>query len=574
MTRPWEVARNVALGASTAAGMLREDPLLLVVQASRRLPARVTSRMARVAARGARPGSVRAVAGAWLAGHRDRAAEQLTTARPRGSIGRRLLGELAVELDQPERVRGLRATTRARAAWRAGDLHTAVSGAEAAGATRLADRYTAELATLSPDFVLPVRRRRPAPRPAGPAALHLLTNSLPHTTSGYTLRSHAVLQAQAAAGIRVAAATRLGYPVTVGKPLARHTDVIDGISYHRLLAARFPAGAVARASRTVDLLRPVAARLRPSVVHTTTPYGNGQVARALATELGVPWVYEVRGLLEQTWVAGRPNAETRSRAVASERFALLRAQEAAVAASADHVITLSATMRDDLLARGVPAERVSVVPNAIDARLLSLDTAPADARRALGLPEAFWVGTVSSLVGYEGLDTLIDAVALLRARGLDARACLVGDGVARSELERRAVEAGVTDAVLLPGRVPRHEAVLWHQALDVFVVPRRDVEVCRRVTPLKPVEAMALARPVVASALPALAEVVSDGAGMLVAPEDPGALADALAHLSADQAAREELGRAGRDVAATRTWAGAGRTYRALYDELAGVAVR
>ncbi|RMI12583.1 glycosyltransferase family 4 protein [Cellulomonas triticagri] len=568
-----DAARSLALAVTAVAGMLREDPWFLAVQVARRLPRPLSGLVARGLLRGAPTTAVRAVVGHWLAGRRAQATSQVPAARPRGRLGARVLREVAAELEAVPIEQLPAGTTRARAAWRAGALTAAREEADRAGARHLAERYAAESAMLRPGFRVPTR---PGPAPiasrarGGPRALHLLTNSYPHTSSGYAARSHAVLRAQAGAGIQVLAATRLGYPVSVGRWTARSADVVDGVTYARLLPARMPATAVDRAARTVDGLRPLARSAGSTVVHTTTPYGNGQIARALADEVGVPWVYEVRGLLEQTWVAGRPDAASRSRAAASERFSLLRAQEAAVAAAADHVVTLSATMRDDLVARGVPAERVTLVPNSVDERLLTLpDAGPGAARRDLGLPESgFWVGTVSSLVGYEGLDALVDAVVALRARGVDARACLVGDGVARPELERRAQAAGLGDALVLPGRVPAADAPRWHRALDVFVVPRRDVEVCRQVTPLKPVEAMALGRPVVASDLPALAEVLSGGAGRLVAPEDPEALADALDDLRSDEAARADLVAAGREVAAGRTWAAAGSRYRELYERL------
>ncbi|HYQ76631.1 glycosyltransferase family 4 protein [Cellulomonas sp.] len=602
--RARDVLRATAVAAGVATRMLREDRALLVVQASRRLPPTATARVAGVLLRGGPPAGARRVLGHWVAGHREEAAALLPAAwaRARTRPGRRVLAEVAVELDRagaagakagvapapgsdaapgsgsgaPAGVVLPRGAAAARAAWRDGDVRGALDHARAAGDARLARRLAAEVATLQPGFaVSPAPRSAPRRRlaPAAtrdPAALHLLTSSVPHTPSGYAVRSHAVLRAQAAAGVRVAAATRIGYPVSVGRLTARRCDVVDGVPYRRLLPLAPPRTVVERAARTVAELRPLADAFGPTVLHTTTPYGNGQVVAALAAELGVPWVYEVRGLLEQTWVAGRPDAAARDRAAASERFALLRAQEAAVAAAADHVVALSGTLRDDLVARGVPAERVTVVPNGVDARLLTLpDPGPAAARRALGLPAyGFWVGTVSSVVDYEGLGTLVDAVALLRARGLDVRACVVGDGVALPGLRRRAAAAGVADAVLLRGRVPAAAAPRWHQALDAFVVPRRDLAVCRRVAPLKPVEAMALGRPVVASDLPALAEVLPDGSGLLVPPDDAAALADALAGLRADPAAAAALTRAGRVVAAERTWARVGAAYRVLYERL------
>jgi glycosyltransferase involved in cell wall biosynthesis len=561
--------------------MLRDDPLLLVVHSAQRLSPTLSTVAARVLLAG-RPSGTRAVAGHWLAGRQERATALLVGVRPRTAAGRRLLGELAVELDRPDLAPALHPATAARWAWRSGDLSAAARLAASAGRGALAARYVAEEQTLRPGFAPPAgpgshRRpvRRPDRRPARshrrrPAALHLLTSSLPHTQNGYALRSHAVLRAQTAAGIRVEAVTRLAYPVSVGLLAVGRTDVVDGVTYRRLLPSRQPATVVERSGRTVELLRPVARALGPTVVHATTPYGNGQVAAALASELAVPWVYEVRGLLESTWAAGRPGTAARDRAAASERFALLRAQEAAVATAADHVVTLSETLRADLVGRGVPPSRVTVIPNGVDERLLTMpDAGPAAARRDLGLDErGFWVGTVSSLVGYEGLDTLVDAVALLRAHGADVRACLVGGGTALPGLRRRAVQAGVGASVLLPGRVAAREAPRWHRALDVFVVPRRDLEVCRRVTPLKPVEAMALGRPVVASDLPALAEVLTGGAGVLVPPGDAGALADALAALMDDRGACAALAEAGRDVATSRTWARHGALYRDLYGRI------
>jgi glycosyltransferase involved in cell wall biosynthesis len=109
-----------------------------------------------------------------------------------------------------------------------------------------------------------------------------------------------------------------------------------------------------------------------------------------------------------------------------------------------------------------------------------------------------------------------------------------------------------------------------YRALDVFVVPRSDVRVAQLVTPLKPVEAMALGVPVIASRLPALAELLANGgAGLLVPPDDPRALADAIARVRDDATLRTDLVTAGRDeVAQRRTWQQVARSYRDLYEQL------
>lgn len=577
-----QLLNNVSILVTTAARHAHDDPALLAVQVVRRLPRTLRDRAAAASllvTQGRSP-STRAAA-AFLADD-DAAARRLLEAGPRppGRVSGRVHDELAAQLGLAP---GHGRLAGARAAWNRGDLHAATTLLEQ-------PRHRAERHLLtqlgSQGRLLGAGHRLPAPQHAHVRVdrvigargghehrpVHLLTNSLPHTQSGYTLRSHAVLRAQRTAGCAPLAVTRVGYPVVVGRVRARARDVVDGIDYERLLPARLAGTPEARLSQSAELLARAALAHRATVLHTTTHFTNALVVEAVARALGLPWVYEVRGQLEKSWLARRPAGEQRE-AEASERYQLWRSREVELCVAADHVVVLSAAIRDDLVARGVPAERMTLVPNGVDAALLGSAVGPVRARRALGLPaEGFWVGTVSSLVDYEGLDTLLHAVRLLRTRGVDARCALVGDGVSRPSLARLATQLGLDGAVVLPGRVDRAEAVRWHQALDVFCVPRRNTEVCRTVTPLKPVEAMAVGRPVVASDLPALAEVVGEpGGGLLCHAGDAAAWADVLARLSEDPELRDELAQAGRAFAATRTWSALGQRYVDIYTELKAV---
>ncbi|MGO1337969.1 MAG: glycosyltransferase, partial [Cellulosimicrobium funkei] len=288
--------------------------------------------------------------------------------------------------------------------------------------------------------------------------------------------------------------------------------------------------------------------------------------RAAARRLGVPWVYEVRGLPEETWAASHRTPEARRAAEASGRYALVRAKETELALAADHGVTLSETMRAELVGRGVPGSRVTVVPNAVPTSLLdAAHPTPDAARERLGIPaRGPVVGTVSSVVDYEGLDTVLRTVAALRADGVDATALVVGDGVARPGLLRLADELGLGEHAILPGRVPRALATTYLAALDVVLVPRRDDRVTRLVTPLKPVEAMAVGRPVVASDLPALREAVG-AAGRLVPAGDVAAWTTAVADVLGDHDAHRGMLARGRELAATRTWAANTARYREVY---------
>jgi glycosyltransferase involved in cell wall biosynthesis len=229
--------------------------------------------------------------------------------------------------------------------------------------------------------------------------------------------------------------------------------------------------------------------------------------------------------------------------------------------------------------RGVPAERIVLVPNGVDETLLAEAQAVDAARRAVGLdlpPGAFVVGGVSAVVAYEGHEVLLRAAAALLGdpatpAELKERlhVVVVGDGTAAPDLLALARELGIAQRVHLPGRVPRGEARAWVQAMDVIAVPRLDLEVTRSVTPQKPVEAMALGRPVIVSDLPALRETVTgaDGAAraVLVQAGDPESLAAAIASLHEDEETRRDLSAGGRDLARERTWPALMRRYEALY---------
>ncbi|WP_237210164.1 glycosyltransferase family 4 protein [Rothia nasimurium] len=463
----------------------------------------------------------------------------------------------------------------ARTLWSAGQVTEALASARNKGKRRLAQKLEAEAALLSPDFTLGLPAYTPtipvttggqpgegaqtsAPETGELRVLHLLTNSLPATQSGYTLRTHRLLGALAQRGIQLAAHTRIGYPVMVGSLTAGDTAQVGSVTYRRYLPWKLASTATERLEQWATHLARTYDRQPPQLIHTTTHFHNALVAQALAERWGVPWIYEVRGVLEETWLSKQPE-HLRAAAARSERFLLTRARETQMMKAASQVLTLSETMKKSLIERGVAEGRVTVVPNSVDSSLLEQNLSPREARAQLGLPEGgFWVGSVSSLVPYEGFDTLLRALVHLRDRGLDARLLLAGDGTDRVRLERLAQSLGVADYTVFLGRIAPELTPFAHQALDVFVVPRTNDEVCRTVTPLKPIEAMAIGRPVVVSDLPPLADLVcpegQQPAGRVAQAEDPASFAQALLLLAENPDARARLSAQGRELARARTW--------------------
>jgi glycosyltransferase involved in cell wall biosynthesis len=454
-----------------------------------------------------------------------------------------------------------------RAARRAAASRAAGRGAARRG-VRLARRIAAEVATLSPPADLPgPAPARPGTRPTATTdVLHLVTNALPYVQAGYTVRTQGIARAQRRAGQDAQVATRLGFPVTAGVLAAAARGEVDGVPHHRLLpAGPLPVLADAHLRADVAATDALVHRLRPRVLHAHSKHLNAQVALAVGHRHGLPVVYEVRGFLEETWRSRGGDAR-------SDQYRLNRDAETWCMRRADAVVTLSESMRQDLLGRGLASGRVHVVPNAVDDTYLAEPAEPGPVRARLGIaPDALVVAVISTLNDYEGVDVLIDAVALLRKAATSAHLLVVGDGPARHALATRAGAAGLSGQATFTGQVPRDLARGCHLAADIFCVPRLDTPVTRLVPPLKPLEAMASGRPVVASDLPPLRETISDGVtGRLVPPGDPAALAATLGRLLADDADRHRMGRAAREwVLGHRTWAQAASRYGDLYAGLA-----
>jgi glycosyltransferase involved in cell wall biosynthesis len=248
------------------------------------------------------------------------------------------------------------------------------------------------------------------------------------------------------------------------------------------------------------------------------------------------------------------------------RYTFWRARETEAMRSAGAVIAIGEALRDEVIARGVPRERVFVVPNGVDLErfrppTLSEQAAVPDAtRRALADLAARLSGTVLGYVGsvrtMEGVDELVRGAAEAIRAGHDVSVLVVGDGPELENLGRLAAELGIADRVVLPGRVPHDEVAHYYGLIDIFVVSRPDFPVTRTVTPLKPLEAMAMGKALVVSDLPALREMVSDGeTGLLYRPGDPGDLARRVAHLVAEPERIARLGeRARRWVVEQRSW--------------------
>jgi len=440
-------------------------------------------------------------------------------------------------VEQPDAERAaLRSTIRVLE--QAGDLNAALQLAREIADVTSVERIEGVLKSYDPAWLPTGRQAHTSLRPANGEVLVLLENSLPHIRSGYTYRAQTLLRAQQRAGLKPTVSTRLGYPATRGVRLLSPVDdvhndlfdavrtpveLVDGVEHCRTLLPGLKYYSSVplpeQLTTNVDAASLLVSEKQAEAIIATTPHLNGLLGLALRQKWKIPLIYDVRGFPEMTW-AVRKGGER------SETFRLRRAAETRCMREADLVTTLSETMRQQIIRRGVKAENVFLLPHAMDTDAFSPTDRDENLAGRLGLAGRPVVGYISSLVAYEGVETLLDAIAAARRRNPDLAGLIVGGGERQSSLEAHASRIGLDGHVIFTGRIDAEEVSAFYSVIDVFVCPRQDHEVTRYVTPLKPFEAMATGACLVVSDLPTLREAVRDGdCGALFPAGDSEALA-------------------------------------------------
>ena len=396
--------------------------------------------------------------------------------------------------------------------------------------------------------------------------LHVLDHGLP-LQSGYTFRTRAILKAQEARGWQVAAVTGPRHGVA---PDA--VESVDGLTFYRTQATRKggvlgEVGGLAAFARRIDA---AVDAFRPDILHAHSPVLDAIAALRVARARRLPLVYEIRAFWEDAAVGNGTGTE------GSAKYRVTRAMESWAVQRADAVAVICEGLRGDLIARGVAADKIVVSPNGVDLTLFGEPVARDPALAAsLGLEDAETIGFIGSFYDYEGLDDLIAAMPALVTARPKARLLLVGGGPMEAALRAQAAASPAADAIRFVGRVPHTEVERYYALVDVLAYPRKRMRLTDLVTPLKPLEAMAQGKLVAASDVGGHRELIRDGdTGTLFAPDDPAAIAMALAGLLADRSgwdARRARGRA--FVEAERNWSSNIRRYDPVYQRLTSAAL-
>ncbi len=336
--------------------------------------------------------------------------------------------------------------------------------------------------------------------------LHVLDHSIP-LHSGYTFRTLSILREQLKLGWET---FHLTSPKQVSCQLLE--EDVDGWHFYRTPETPSALSHVPGVSQWAlmkqleNRLFEVASAVRPDLLHAHSPVLNAIPALRVGKRLGIPVVYEVRAFWEDAAVDHGTTTE------GSLRYRLTRWLETRALRDASHIFTICEGLRSDIVARSIPANKVTVIPNAVDIEAFAPGGEPdTELKSSLGLQGATVIGFIGSFYGYEGLDLLIDALPGILLQRPDVRVLLVGGGPQDAMLRAQAVRLGVAAKVVFSGRVPHNQVQKYYDLIDVLTYPRRSMRLTELVTPLKPLEAMAQGRVLVASDVGGHKELIVNG---------------------------------------------------------------
>lgn len=324
--------------------------------------------------------------------------------------------------------------------------------------------------------------------------LHVLDHSIP-LHSGYTFRTRSILLEQAKLGWKTSHVTSIKH---INAKNAE--EVHDNLRFYRTpntnsILSRIPIVNQLHVIRTLQKrLTEVIEKERPDIVHAHSPCLNGIAAINAAKKFSIPVVYEMRASWEDAAVEHGTTTE------GSLRYRLTRALETFVFKRVNGITTICNGLKKDISSRNIGSTPIQVIPNAVNADEFSITPdAEKDLRKKYNLGQSYVVGFIGSFYAYEGLDLLIEAMHAMADSELDVKALLVGGGPEENNLRAQVKKLGLEDKVFFTGRVPHEHVDRYYELIDVLAYPRVAARLTDIVTPLKPLEAMAMGKVFIAS---------------------------------------------------------------------------
>ena len=391
--------------------------------------------------------------------------------------------------------------------------------------------------------------------------LHVMNDSIP-LVGGYTSRSRCIVTHQQRIGMEpfVVTSVRQG-------PTGRDPEQFDGITYFRtqwpersFLRKTPLLGLIKELSLFYTRIRKAVAEISPDIIHAHSPVLCAIPALVAARKAGVPLVYEIRAFWEDAAVASGKFTEN------ALKYRLIRMLETVVCRRVDRVVSISRAMKEDLIARGIPENRLFVVPNGVDGFNLVPKARNRNLATRMGLDGKTVIGYLGTFYDFEGIDDLIRTFAMLNKQKKDVVLLLIGGGEMEQSIQAQATRLGNPNVVLIK-KVPHNTVPDYYALMDMVIYPRKSTRITEMTTPLKPLEAMALGKPVICSAVGGLKELVGPDNGLFFTPENDQELIHCCKQLMHDPALADRLTALGRKRALEeRNWSHIVEKYHSVYD--------
>jgi len=399
--------------------------------------------------------------------------------------------------------------------------------------------------------------------------LHVLDHGWPVHT-GYSIRSRHLTAAQLHLGIAPQVLT--GPLQEVDDPEAKNMSV-DGVSYWRTpqvgavskRAVKHSWSAV-RAAAVVRLIeRGVLGLLECQpfdIIHAHSPALCGLGALRAARSKGIPFVYELRAFWEDAAV---DQNKTHTRSL---RYALSQKLEDYVVRRADAVVGISRFILEELTSRKADPRRLFYVPNGVDSGKFTATPRDESLAKELGLSKELVIGFIGSLYRWEGVEWLVRAVVELRRRGTACKLLVVGDGEEMSTVRNAVRQLNAENFVILMGRISHDDVQRYYSLMDAMVYPRHSIRLTELITPLKPLEAMALGKAILGSDVGGIRELIeTEKTGLLFRADHLDDFCRQAQRLLADAALRRRLGEEAHNlIVREKDWKIIAQRYLTVYE--------
>ena len=403
--------------------------------------------------------------------------------------------------------------------------------------------------------------------------LHVLDHSLP-LHSGYTFRTMQIIRALESAGIESVLLTSPKQHATDGNQQPADTEIADGLTFHRTapgFLSRFP---LVNQWDVIWQLRKKITQITKTqqidLIHVHSPALNAIAAYLAKPKHGLPILYEMRALWEDAAVSHGTCQED------DLRYRLSKNLETFALKKADKITTICAGLKTNIRNRGIEADKITLIPNGVN--LAHFEKTDPNILRDNNRFRALFgehtgdltvLGFMGSFYHYEGLDLLVEAMPSLIERHSNIRLLIVGGGAEKDNLMQQISALGLADHIKLVDRIPHDEIPSAYAATDICVYPRRQMRLTETVTPLKPLEAMAMRRPVVASNIGGHRELIENGKTGLLFEHGGEDIVTQIVHLIENHSLQQSLvASASQFVANERTWEACTAPYPNLYSEM------